>query len=229
VCLSTDFELGFKGRFAGGLISLGANLFYTKVRNYQATTSIVDATSSTGFSSVLGNIPALRARGIEWEGALHPAQGVNLTFAGTYNDAIYTDWATATCPQSISAVTCNNTGKQIVGAPKWTLIFGFDVEREIPGTGFTIHAFGNDTYRTAHNLESLLSPYGWQKAYHLTDAGIGVITTVGHTKTEISVVAKNLFDTQYTTSINDFSNNAPVGYDGIGPRRYVGALLRVKY
>ena len=33
----------------------------------------------------------------------------------------------------------------------------------------------------------------------------------------------------YTTSINDFSNNAPVGYDGIGPRRYVGLLLRAKY
>ena len=70
----------------------------------------------------------------------------------------------------------------------------------------------------------MLSPYGWQKAYHLTDAGIGVITEVGHTKTEISVVAKNLFDTQYTTSINDFSNNAPVGYDGIAPTIRLKAL-----
>jgi len=43
------------------------------------------------------------------------------------------------------------------------------------------------------------------------------------------VVAKNLFDVRYTTSINDFSNNAPVGYDGIGARRYVGALLRAKF
>jgi iron complex outermembrane receptor protein len=123
---------------------------------------------------------------------------------------------------------CNNTGKRIVGAPRWTLIFGFDVERPI-SSGLTLHAFGSDTYRTAHNLEQLLSPYGWQAAYHVTDAGISVITNVGHVKTEIGLVAKNLFDTRYTTSVNDFSNNAPVGYDGIGPRRYVGAILRAKY
>ena len=30
-------------------------------------------------------------------------------------------------------------------------------------------------------------------------------------------------------SITDFSNNAPVGYDGIGPRRYVSAVLRATF
>lgn len=225
---TTDFELGIKVQLAGRKVNLSANLFYTKVRYYQATTNIADPTSSTGFSSVLGNIPGIRAKGIEWEGSILPARGITLSFAGTYNDAVYTDWATATCPRSSTAAVCDNTGKQIVGAPKWTLIFGFDAEHEI-ARGLTLHAFANDTYRTAHNLEQLLSPYGWQAAYHVTDAGIGLITTVGQTTTEFSVVTKNLFDTRYTTSINDFSNNAPVGYDGIGPRRYIGALLRVKY
>ena len=46
---------------------------------------------------------------------------------------------------------------------------------------------------------------------------------------ELSVVAKNVFDTRYTTSVNDFSNSAPVGYDGIGARRYVGVDLRVLF
>nr|WP_246448020.1 TonB-dependent receptor [Novosphingobium flavum] len=226
---TTDFELGFKAQLLDRKVNFSANLFYTKVRNYQATTSIADATSSTGYSSVLGNIPGIRAKGVEWEGSFTPAEGVNLNFAGTYNDALYTDWSTATCPRSYTAAVCNNTGRQIVGAPKWTLIFGFDVEREISGSGLTLHVFGNDTYRTAHNLEQLLSPYGWQKAYHITDAGIGVITKVGQVRTEFSIVAKNLFNTFYTTSVNDFSNNAPVGYDGIGPRRYVGALVRAKF
>ena len=43
------------------------------------------------------------------------------------------------------------------------------------------------------------------------------------------MVSKNVFDTQYTTSVNDFSNSAPVGYDGIGPRRYVGLILRSSF
>jgi iron complex outermembrane recepter protein len=46
---------------------------------------------------------------------------------------------------------------------------------------------------------------------------------------ELSVIAKNAFDTRYTTSVNDFSNSAPVGYDGIGARRYVGIVLSAKF
>ncbi len=227
---TTDFELGVKTQWFAKKLTLDVNLYYTKVRDYQATTSIADATSSTGYSSVLGNIPGIRARGVEWEGALNAAKGLTLTFAGSYNDAVYTDWSTATCPRSFpsSVPVCNNTGKQIVGAPRWTVVLGFNFEHQIPGTGVTFTAFANDTYRTAHNLEQLLSPYGWQKAYHLTDVGFGFATRIAGHKTELSLIARNLFDVRYTTSVNDFSNNAPVGYDGIGARRYVGLVGRVK-
>lgn len=226
---TTDFELGVKAGLLGR-VTLNANLYYTKVRDYQATTSIPDATSATGYSSVLGNIPRIRARGLEWDTAATIVPGLTVSFGGAYNDAIYTDWSTATCPRSFpsTVVTCNNTGRRIVGAPKWSTIIGFDFEHRLGGSGLSLHAFANDAYRSSHNLEQLLSPFGVQKAYHITDAGIGVNTRIGDVKTEIGVVAKNLFDTRYTTSVNDFSNNAPVGYDGIGPRRYVGLLLRAR-
>jgi iron complex outermembrane recepter protein len=227
---TTDFEFGIKGRFFDALW-LNANLFYTKVSDYQATTSIADPTSSTGYSSVLGNIPGIRAQGIEVDGALEVARGFTISFGGSYNDATYTDWSTATCPRSFptTVVVCNNTGKQIVGAPKWSGILGFDFKQRLGTSGVSLHAFANDSYKSGHNLEQLLSPYGWQNAYHLTDAGIGFITKIAGVETEISLVGKNIFDTQYTTSVNDFSNNAPVGYDGIGARRYIGALLRAKF
>ena len=225
-----DFELGVKGQF-GRLLWLSANLYYTRVRDYQAVTSIPDATSSTGFSSVLGNIPALRAQGIEVDGTLTPFEGLTINFGGAYNDAVYTDWANATCPRSYpaSVPTCDNTGRQIVGAPKWIGIIGFNFEREIAASGLSLYAFANNTYRSRHNLEQLLSPYGWQDSYHLTDAGIGVITELGGARTQIGVAAKNLFDVKYTTSVNDFSNNAPVGYDGIGPRRTISAVVRATF
>lgn len=223
---TTDFELGIKGQF-GDLLWLSANLYYTKVRDYQAVTNIPDATSSTGFSSVLGNIPALRAQGVEIDGALTPFEGLTITFGGSYNDATYTDWSNATCPRAYPAtiVSCDNTGRQLVGAPKWTAVAGFNFEHEIGSSGLSLYAFANDTYRSRHNLEQLLSSYGWQEGYHLTDAGIGVITEIGGVRTQIGIAAKNLFDVQYTTSVNDFSNNAPVGYDGIGPRRSVSAVV----
>jgi len=228
---TTDYELGFKNQLFDNALLLNVNLYYTKVRDYQNVTSYADPASSTGFSSRLGNIPSLRAQGVELDGALRLSDALSLTFGGAYNDAEYTDWSTATCPRSYPTTVpfCDNTGKQVVGAPKWNAILGFNFEQEIGSSGFVLKAFGNHTWRSSHNLEQLLSPYGFQEAYHLTDAGIGVATNFDGVETEFSVVAKNLFDTQYTTSVNDFSNNAPVGYDGIGPRRYVGALLRVTY
>jgi iron complex outermembrane receptor protein len=123
---------------------------------------------------------------------------------------------------------CNNTGKQIVGAPRWTGILGFDYQRPFIAS-YAVHFFGNHTYRSKHNLEQLLSPYGEQSAYSLTDLGAGVTRDAAGASYELSVVATNVFDTRYTTSVNDFSNSAPVGYDGIGARRYVGVVLRASF
>ncbi len=228
---ATDYEAGVKSQLFDNRATLNVNAYYTKVRDYQNTTSEPDATSATGFSSRLGNIPGIEAKGVEFDAAVDVAEGLTLTLGGAYNKATYTSWRNATCPRSYptSVAVCDNTGKQIVGAPKWTGVIGFNYEREVPALGVTLHAFGNNAYKSKHNLEQLLSEYGWQKAYNITDLGVGVIKEIAGAKTELSVVGKNIFGVKYTTSINDFSNTAPVGYDGIGAARYVGLLLRATF
>jgi iron complex outermembrane receptor protein len=59
--------------------------------------------------------------------------------------------------------------------------------------------------------------------------GVGISRDTRNFTYEINLVGKNVFDTKYTTSVNDFSNNSPVGFDGIGPRRYVGLNLRLLF
>jgi iron complex outermembrane receptor protein len=225
-----NFEAGMKSYLFDKLVTLNWNVYYTKVRDYQNVTSEPDPTSATGFSSRLGNIPGLRAVGTEFDALVNVAEGLQLTLGGAYNDAVYTDWSTATCPRSYpaSVAVCNNTGKQIVGAPRWTGIFGLDYELPL-ASGFSAHFFGNHIYRSHHNLEQLLSEYGQQSAYTITDLGAGVSHSTAAANYELSVVSKNAFDTHYTTSVNDFSNSAPVGYDGIGARRYVGVILRATF
>jgi iron complex outermembrane receptor protein len=227
---SLNFEAGVKSLLWDRRVTLNANLYYTKVRDYQNVTSEPDPTSSTGFSSRLGNIPGLRALGTEVDAQLQVTDRLQFTAGGAYNHATYTDWSTATCPRSFpsSVPVCNNTGKQIVGAPRWTGIFGFDYELPL-ASGFAAHFFGNHIYRSEHNLEQLLSEYGQQEGYSLTDLGAGVTHETANARYELSLVSKNVFDTRYTTSVNDFSNSAPVGYDGIGPRRYVGLILRSSF
>jgi iron complex outermembrane receptor protein len=227
---SLNFEAGVKSQLFDDLLTLNVNVYYTRVRDYQNVTSEPDPTSPTGFSSRLGNIPEIRAVGTEFDAAVRVTQNLQITAGGAYNEAEYTDWSTATCPRSFPTTVpvCNNTGRQIVGAPKLTGILGFDYQLPL-ASGFGAHFFGNHIYRSKHNLEQLLSPYGEQSGYSLTDLGAGITHETDSARYELSIVAKNAFDTKYTTSVNDFSNSAPVGYDGIGPRRYVGVILRSSF
>jgi len=227
---SVNFEVGVKSYVNDRKLLLNTNLYQTRVEDYQAVTSVADVTSPTGFSSVLGNIPEIRARGVELDAAYSVTPSLQLNFGAAYNDAVYTDWATATCPRNAPATitVCDNTGRQIVGAPKWTGVIGVDYEFALAGN-FMGRVFGNHTYRSEHNLEQLLSPYGWQGDYTVTDLGVGFTRDTRGATYEVNLVGKNVFDTHYTTSVNDFSNNAPVGYDGIGPHRYVGVDLRILF
>lgn len=228
---SFDIELGVKSLLLQQKLMLNVNFYQTVVKDYQATTSIVDATSATGYTSVLGNIPEIRARGVEIEGAYAITAFLNLNFAAAFNRAIYNDWATATCPAEIPASlspVCDNTGKQIVGAPKWTGMLGVDYHAPLASTGVGLHAFLNAVARTEQNLEAQLSQYGYQPGYGLLEGGIG-ISGEANGKYELTLIGRNILDKQYTTSINNFSNSAPVGYDGIGARRYVGLALKTSF
>ena len=127
---SLNYEIGIKSYLWDRRITLNVNTYYTRVRDYQNVTSEPDPTSPTGFSSRLGNIPELRAIGAEFDALVGITEALHLTLSGAYNDATYTDWSTATCPRSYpsSVAVCNNTGRQIVGAPRWTGIAGFDYQ-----------------------------------------------------------------------------------------------------
>jgi iron complex outermembrane receptor protein len=223
---SLDFELGVKSLLLDKKVMLNVNLYHTTITDYQATTSVVDKTTVTGYRSQLGNIPEITAMGVEVDSAYYPTSYLTLSFGGAYNNAEYSDWSTATCPPEITnAVVCNNTGKQVVGAPELTGIFGVDLHKPLGFFGLTGHAWANSAVRSSQNLEALLSTWGKQDAYQVTDLGIGVFTGQKN-KYEVNLVANNVFDTHYTTSVNAFSNNSTVGYDGIGARRYVGLVLR---
>ncbi len=223
-----DFELGAKSLFFDKKVMLNTNLYHTTVTDYQATTNVADPTQVTGYRSQLGNIPGIEAMGVEIDSAYYPTSYLSFNVGGNYNHAVYSDWKTATCPTEINAAVCDNTGKQIVGAPELTGIFGVDLHKPLGVYGLTGHAWANTVVRTAQNLEANLSQYGKQDAYQVTDIGVGLLAG-SKNRYEVNLVANNVFDTQYTTSINNFSNTGAVGFDGIGARRYVGLLLRTNF
>jgi iron complex outermembrane receptor protein len=225
---SLDFGLGVKSLLLDKTLMFNLNLYHTTVTDYQAVTSIPDSTQQTGYRSELGNIPEITAMGVEIDSAYYPTSWLTFNFGGAYNHARYTDWKTATCPAEIPSsvqAVCDNTGRQVVGAPELTGIFGLDLHKPLGIAGLSGHAWVNSVVRSSQNLEAQLSSWGKQDAYQVTDLGIGLFTG-GRNRYELNLVANNVFDTQYTTSVNGYSNTYPVGYDGIGARRYVGLILR---
>lgn len=230
-----DFELGIKSQLLERRLRVNANLYRTQVRGYQQTTSIFDQATTTlrndgtlYYASRLGNIPGIRAQGVELDLAWAVTQGVRVTLGGNYNDAIYSDWHTATCPSElnirVSNVVCDNTGKQIVAAPRLTISAGADLKHSITPSS-TGHAWFNTLNRTKQNFDNNLSRYGVQGGYAVTDVGIGLLTH--QDRVEIDLVAKNVFDRRYTTSVNVGSDGS-IGYDGIGDPRWVGIVFHAR-
>lgn len=228
-----DAEVGFKTVLNGNLM-LNVNIYQSRVKDYQQTTSIYDDTTTKAkndgtlyYQSVLGNIPGIIANGLEIDSAWTPAKNLTLSFGAALNDAKYSDWTSATCPAELNAaknVVCDNTGKQVVAAPKVIVNLGADYRHHL-SVGYTGHVWFNNVYRSRQNFDNNLSNYGWQEAYSVTDFGIGLIGR--HNKFELDLVAKNLFNTQYTTSINGAGSDR-VTYDGMGAPRTVALVFHAK-
>lgn len=226
-----NIELGLKSTWFDRLLTFNVNVYRTQIDGYQAVTSVVDATTTTGFRSQLGNIPKIVAQGVEFEGNLLTTESFRINFGGAYNDASYRDWKTATCPAEVvtSAANpvCDFTGRQVVAAPRLSANLGLRYQYAF-GNNLTLQAFTNTVFRSSHNLEANLSLWGEVGAYTLHDGGIGLVFG-RNGDYEINLIAKNISDKRYTTSVNNFSSSYGVAYDGIGARRYVGIALNGRF
>jgi iron complex outermembrane recepter protein len=230
-----DFELGIKSQLLDDTLQIDANLFQTRVRDYQQTTEVFDpattALKNNGtlyYQAILGNIPEIMARGAELEGTYLLTRQLNLNYGVVYNHAVYQNWDQATCPNELDAksstTTCDNTGRQIVGAPRFTSTVEIDYHTVV-ARGYEAHVWAANVYRSQQNFDNNLSRYGIQGAYGLTDAGIGVVSP--SKRFELDFVGRNVFNKRYTTSVN-VNSNGSIGYDGIGDPRWVGAELHLK-
>ena len=230
-----DFELGVKTQLFDNVLQLDFDLFQTRVRNYQQTTEVFDPATTAlrhngtlYYQSILGNIPEIIARGAELEGAWLMTRTLTFNYGFVYNHAVYQDWSQATCPNEANVKSnttfCDNTGRQIVGAPRFISTVTLDYHPPL-GSRYEGHLWAANVYRSRQNFDNNLSRYGIQGAYGLTDGGVGIATA--DRKVELDFVGRNVFNKHYTTSVN-VNSNGSIGYDGIGDPRWVGAQLHVR-
>jgi iron complex outermembrane receptor protein len=116
--VATDYELGVKSELFARKLTLDAGLFYTDVRDYQAT---YFAEVNNTFVQILSNVGQVISRGAEAEATAHPFSGLTLHASAGYDEAYYGSYTNGPCPVEVTGkATCSLTGRQVVGAPKWT-------------------------------------------------------------------------------------------------------------
>ena len=113
-------------------------------------------------------------RSLDSRGQLTPE--LTLSASGAWNDAKYVDYKSAPPPQELrypgAAKTVDLSGKQIPGVAAVSGQIGLDYQHTL-ANDVTLTAYVNQTYRSSTRY-ILLSDYGHQKAYGLTNLGVGL-------------------------------------------------------
>jgi iron complex outermembrane receptor protein len=225
---ANDYELGIKSTWLDQHLLFNFNLFWTDVKNYQATQ--LEQTTPGVFVQTLANIGGVRTRGVETEFTAKPTDWLAFDLNASYNDAVYTSYANAPC--SIEAtlagnVSCNLTGEQVVGAPKWVvnpdLNLSHDLGRGLSGYALAGYSWRSSFFGTADNSE-----YGVVKAYGLLNLRVGLRGDFGSKKWDVSVWANNALDKRYL--VGGVSGPTFGAYSLFpGNPRFWGATARVEF
>lgn len=227
---ANDAELGFKSTLLDNRLQLNANLFWTGIHGYQATT-LYQAPGSTNVVQVLANAGSVRSRGLEFEATALPLRGLTLRFNGSYNDVTYLSFKDAPCPGEVSTApgapaTCDLTGERVVGASKWIANlsgeYTWQLENRIEPYLTASYAYRSEAEGTLDNSDlSKIDSYG------LVNLSAGVRRDLGDGQVDASIWVRNATDTDYYLSAFAYLNGAYTA--SVGAPRTAGVSLRYDF
>ena len=217
---TNSYEIGFKSSFFDKTLNLNTDFFYTDISNYQQAVQVVDEYSTNlarqsnpsaapTYISSTGNAAGVRALGVEIDGYFNAIPYTTVSFSGSYNDAIYTDFKNAAKPSEQnypgSPAFWDVTGKTLPGAAKFTFNIGPEVRIPLQVLGLQylgkteFHTSFNTSFTSSYKSDVSLSDYSTIKANSYTDFAIGV----GRRDKlfDISLVGKNIFNNKTPTAI----------------------------
>ncbi|MCV0043039.1 TonB-dependent receptor [Pseudomonas aeruginosa] len=227
---ANDAELGLKSTLFDRRLLLNANLFWTGIHGYQATT-LYQAPGSTRLVQVLANAGSVRSRGLEFEATVLPLRGLTLNFNGSYNDVTYLSFKDAPCPAEVStrpgaASSCDLTGQRVVGASKWIANLNGEYQWRLDDR-FQPYVSASYAYRSA--AEGTLDNSDLSKidGYALVNLAAGLRSDLGDGQLDTSVWLKNAFDKDYYLSAFASINGSYTA--SVGQPRTLGVSLRYDF
>jgi iron complex outermembrane receptor protein len=226
---ANDAELGFKSTLFNQRLLFNANLFWTGISGYQATT-LTQTPGSLLPVSMMGNTGTVRSRGVEFEATARPFRGLTLNANGSFNDVTYLSFKNAPCPSEVSSVnpnaTCDLSGERVVGASKWIGNLSGEYSWNLD-SGIQPYVTAGYSYRS--EAEGTLDNSDLSKidGYGLLNLSAGLRTDVGDGQLDASVWVRNATDTDYYLAVFASTNGAYTA--SVGQPRTAGVSLRYDF
>lgn len=235
-----SFELGMKGDFLDRLLTLNIAAFYTRYKDFQVQ-SLDFSNTSTVTTFDVRNAGKVSTRGVEIDGALHPAEGLSIGFSGAWVKARYDSFAGAVCYSGQTAatgcVTANGassqdlSGQTLPRAPRWK--FNLDVNQKVDlSANWDLDLGASFNYQSKVNFDPNKSPRAVQNAYGILNLSAGLVQK--DERYSITLFVNNVTDKSYLSNITDFSgrwgNQAAIaGWYSRDAHRYGGVRLGAKF
>jgi len=191
----TNYELGVKGRWFDGLLSANLAAYWIDWKNIQVQANRVS--DSVQFAT---NIGKAVSRGLEFEIALAPAEGLTLGVNGTFIDAQVTDLTPTEAAISGAAEGVRLAAPKFQGAAY--VNYGFDLSPEARANLSVVASHVGSypgMFPYVPGRPGVISPtYGYTQAYNNVNAAFAVALE----KLTIGVYAENLLDSRKITYVH---------------------------
>lgn len=233
---TTGYELGLRSSLLDKTLTLNADIFINDIKDFQTTIGVPDPVATAAYraanptvsladsqqyQSVVGNLPAVRVKGIEVDAFYNGFENLTLRIAAAYNDAQYSEDAFLAQPNEINTTTpgfnrfSNAKGENLPNAPKFTSTLGVNYSLPVFENG-NFHASANYKYSSAYKTSR--SIYDEFDASGSLDLSVGLGTLSG--SFDANLLIKNALDT----------DNHVKGWTGYTPStpRWIGIVFSGK-
>lgn len=230
-----NLELGIKSSWLDQRLIANANLFLTKVEDYQAATGAL--LNNTYYTGLITNVGDLTSKGAELELRAQVNRHLQLTFSGAYTDAKF-DRGTAPTPaeefngpggtsdsgygKGIRSIA----GNRVNGSSRWTFNtdarLAWNPADNLEHYTTVQYSWRSETYGDINN-----SSYSKIAGYGILNLSSGIRMKSGRHQWDFSVWARNLLDKRYFLDVTNAGSNLYVG--SAGQPRTIGASLRYDF
>lgn len=193
-----NYEAGIKTTLFDGRLFLNGDAFWDEDSDYQST--LLGTTPGGVIFSYVASVPKVQSRGFEVDSQAQVTSGLSLFFSGIYDDAYYQSNPNAPCPIEFGGptISCNLTGRPLVGVSKWSASIGGEYDQPLPpayGHDLVAYIGSNAIFKTGFYSNADDSAYGYVPGYGLGNVDFGIKSANG--AWNLSGWIHNFTDTHY--------------------------------